>query len=104
EPHIQYIAFLARDLIDGSRSAKLTWGAWHLPLFGFEGDEVQGTRRFAAGLKPRTKDATTALGAFMRTWDALNGKRNFGEHAWENCPWVWVVEFQKIKPEEVTNG
>jgi hypothetical protein len=32
--------------------------------------------------------------SFMRLWDCINGKRP--GCAWEDNPWVWVVEFQKV--------
>jgi hypothetical protein len=32
---------------------------------------------------------------FARLWDTINAKRG---HAWESNPWVWVVEFRRIKP------
>lgn len=28
-------------------------------------------------------------------WDSINAKRGYG---WEKNPWVWVIEFKKIKP------
>lgn len=33
---------------------------------------------------------------FERLWDSINAKRG---HPWESNPWVWVVEFKRIKPE-----
>lgn len=35
--------------------------------------------------------------AFARLWDVLNGPRGF---AWASNPWVWVVQFKVIPPEE----
>jgi hypothetical protein len=32
----------------------------------------------------------------MRLWDSINAKRGF---SWESNPWVWVVEFEVVKPE-----
>ena len=32
---------------------------------------------------------------FMKTWDSLNAKR--GEYGWKDNPWVWVVEFRRVK-------
>jgi hypothetical protein len=31
---------------------------------------------------------------FMKTWDTLNAKRGY---SWERNPWVWVIEFMRIK-------
>lgn len=31
---------------------------------------------------------------FAGLWDSINGKK----HPWASNPWVWVIEFQKVKP------
>ena len=31
---------------------------------------------------------------FSRLWDTINRKRGYG---WEKNPWVWVVEFRRIR-------
>ncbi len=31
-------------------------------------------------------------------WDSLNAKRDGGKFAWEKNPWVWVVQFKRVKP------
>lgn len=35
----------------------------------------------------------TARDALIDLWDSLNAKRGY---SWENNPWVWVIEFEKI--------
>lgn len=40
EPHIQKIAYMAREVRSQSTPQKLSDGQWHLPLIGFEGDEL----------------------------------------------------------------
>ena len=40
EPHIQKIAEMAREVRSQSTPQKLSDGQWHLPLIGFEGDEL----------------------------------------------------------------
>jgi thymidylate synthase ThyX len=40
EPHIQKIAGMAREVRSQSIPQKLYAGQWHLPLIGFEGDEL----------------------------------------------------------------
>jgi len=40
EPHIAKIAYMLRDEYDASTPNPLAWGEWHLPLTGFEGDEL----------------------------------------------------------------
>ena len=37
----------------------------------------------------------TAAGAYKTAWDLLNAKRGY---AWDTNPWVWVVEFRRVKP------
>lgn len=32
---------------------------------------------------------------FRDLWDSINGKRGIG---WDKNPWVWVIEFKRIKP------
>lgn len=32
---------------------------------------------------------------FAQLWDSINEKRGFG---WDANPWVWVVEFKRVKP------
>lgn len=36
-----------------------------------------------------------AVSAFSKLWDSINAKRG---HSWESNPYVWVVEFKRIKP------
>lgn len=33
--------------------------------------------------------------AFRHLWNEINGERGFG---WDVNPWVWVIEFKRIKP------
>jgi thymidylate synthase ThyX len=40
EPHIQKIAGMAREVRNQSIPQKLSAGQWHLPLIGFDGDEL----------------------------------------------------------------
>lgn len=40
EPHIQKIAYMAREVRSQSTPQKLSDGQWHLPLIGFEGDDL----------------------------------------------------------------
>lgn len=35
------------------------------------------------------------IGSYMSLWDTLNAERGYG---WDGDPWVWVVEFKRIKP------
>lgn len=36
----------------------------------------------------------TWIGAFHALWDSINAKRGY---PWESNPWVWVIEFRRIK-------
>ncbi len=35
-----------------------------------------------------------ARSSFARLWDSLNGKI----HPWESNPWLWVIEFRRVRP------
>lgn len=35
---------------------------------------------------------------FRVAWNHINGKK----HLWESNPWVWVVEFKRLRQENVT--
>jgi len=43
EPHIQKIAYMARELFDGHIPEELKPDEWHLPLFGFSYDDALDT-------------------------------------------------------------
>lgn len=38
--------------------------------------------------------STKAKNAFMSLWNSINEKRGYG---WEKNPWVWVIEFKRVK-------
>lgn len=38
--------------------------------------------------------ALSPKSAFARLWDSINTKRGY---CWEFNPWVWVVEFKRVK-------
>ena len=35
------------------------------------------------------------FGAFAKTWNSIYASKGFG---WDENPWVWVVEFEVVKP------
>jgi len=37
---------------------------------------------------------------FMDTWDKIYAKHAGGIYSWDNDPWVWVIEFERISKEE----
>ncbi len=41
--------------------------------------------------------AESAYNAFEELWNSINEKRGY---SWESNPFVWVIEFKKIKPED----
>lgn len=41
------------------------------------------------------QDGLDLLGRWVRLWDSINAKRGY---AWDSNPWVWVIEFKRIKP------
>jgi hypothetical protein len=36
-----------------------------------------------------------AIAAFWNLWDSINSERGYG---WDVNPWVWVIEFKRVKP------
>lgn len=44
--------------------------------------------------EPHEWDNRTSVENFAVLWDAINGDRA----SWESNPWVWVVEFKRIRP------
>lgn len=45
-------------------------------------------------LKGTPKVFPSPVQAFESIWDSINAKK----HPWASNPWVWVVEFEKVKP------
>jgi hypothetical protein len=41
---------------------------------------------------------------FVQLWDSTIKKADLPRYGWEANPWVWVIEFERISKEEVTNG
>jgi hypothetical protein len=39
EPHYQELSYKVLAAFDASKPRELDWGEWHLPLFGFDGDD-----------------------------------------------------------------
>ena len=37
---------------------------------------------------------------FLRLWDSINAKRDGGIYAWNNNPWVYVIEFERVDRDE----
>lgn len=52
------------------------------------GTWIDNAMRGAACAKPKR--------AFALLWNAIHKKRGFG---WDQNPWVWVIEFEKVEPE-----
>ncbi|TXH09873.1 MAG: hypothetical protein E6R04_06950 [Spirochaetes bacterium] len=50
----------------------------------------------AEGVKPTQHPLEGHIESFAKLWDEINAKRGF---AWYANPWVWVVEFRRIKNE-----
>lgn len=45
--------------------------------------------------QPHLRGLEINQSAFAGLWDSINAKRGF---CWEVNPWVWVIEFERIKP------
>lgn len=42
--------------------------------------------------------------AFITLWDSTIKKANLPKYGWDANPWVWVIEFEVVKPESKRNG
>lgn len=51
---------------------------------------------YAEGKLPRSSFFLATIN-FKNIWDSLNAKRGFG---WDENPWVWVIEFRRLRLEE----
>lgn len=51
----------------------------------------------AEGVKPTQHPLEGHIESFAKLWDEINAKRGF---AWYANPWVWVVEFKRVKNEQ----
>jgi len=51
----------------------------------------------AEGYPFNAMDGITAKNWFIDLWDSINGKEK--GCAWEDSPWVWVYEFERVVPE-----
>ena len=62
-----------------------------------EGMSSNPMRLFHEGIMPRSIDfrIPMPIQRFIGTWNAINYKRGYG---WDANPWVWVVEFKRVKP------
>ena len=37
---------------------------------------------------------------FEKAWDKLAESKNLNQYRWENNPWVWVIEFERMNGKE----
>jgi len=90
EPHIQKVAYMARDAMAASTPRVLTASDWHLPLTGFDGDEslsVRDSVRVCVGRCARvsylTHDGVRDPSADIALHDRLHESRHWSpfEHA-----------------------
>lgn len=90
EPHIQKIAYMARDLRSAAIPQEIKWGDWHLPLTGFDGDEglllndlVKVSTARCARVSYLTHDGVRDVDADIKLHDRLssNGHWSPFEHA-----------------------
>ena len=96
EPHIQAIAYMARDMRNQSTPQKLSDGQWHLPLIGFEGDEllsVEDQVKVSVGRCARvsylTHDGIRDVQADIDLHDRLLASKHFSpfEHVAREASW-----------------
>jgi thymidylate synthase ThyX len=95
EPHIQKIAGMAREVRSQSTPQKLFAGQWHLPLIGFEGDELLSDEdkvKVSVGRNARisylTHDGRRDVQADIDLHDRLLASKHFSpfEHVAEALP------------------
>ncbi len=59
--------------------------------------EYQKAFDAAVAAKEKPPLGETPRQRFARLWDSLNTERGYG---WDLNPWVWVVEFERVKMED----
>ena len=121
EPHIQKIAEMAREVRSQSTPQKLSDGQWHLPLIGFEGDEllsVEDQVKVSVGRNARisylTHDGIRDVQADIDLHDRLLASKHFspfehvarsGQHTGNggNLGYAWT-QYRKTLKGEYQNG
>ena len=117
EPHIQKIAEMAREVRSQSTPQKLSDGQWHLPLIGFEGDEllsVEDQVKVSVGRCARvsylTHSGTRDVQADIDLHDRLLASKHFspfehvarsGKHTGDggNLGYAWTQYRKTLKGE-----
>jgi hypothetical protein len=61
-------------------------GEWHESNCSFIGADINDT-------------FTTRKDAFKSLWDSIYAKKDGGAYSWNNNPYVWVYEFEKVEVE-----
>lgn len=79
---------LAEGIRQISKDAGLTWKYGISDNDGYPGHDNHGW--------PWKDFRRSPVEAFKKLWDSINGKK----YPWESNPWVWVIEFKRIKPTE----
>ena len=104
EPHIQRIAYMARDLYDSNTPKELQPGEWHLPLVGFEGDEniprgstPQISTARCARVSYLTHDGHRDLSADFELFERLRTSGHWS-------PFEHPARVRGTKPEECREG
>jgi thymidylate synthase ThyX len=121
EPHIQKIAGMAREVRSQSIPQKLSTGQWHLPLIGFEGDELlsdEDKAKVSVGRCARvsylTHEGRRDVQADIDLHDRLLASKHFspfehvarsGKHTGDggNLGYGWV-QYRKTLVGEYQNG
>lgn len=100
EPHIQKIAEMAREVRSQSTPQKLSDGQWHLPLIGFEGDEllsVEDQVKVSVGRCARvsylTHDGIRDVQADIDLHDRLLASKHFSPFEHVACADAYSVQW-----------
>ena len=100
EPHIQRIAEMAREVRSQSTPQKLSDGQWHLPLIGFDGDEllsVEDQVKVSVGRNARisylTHDGRRDVQADIDLHDRLLASKHFSPFEHVACADAYSVQW-----------
>ncbi len=87
---IEILSVRVERLQDISEADAIAEGCWASEIIGVS---IDGGPPMACA-----RNHTSARDVYARRWDAINGKKPGAR--WADNPWVWVVSFRVVPPEE----